>query len=592
MKRVWDRRLAPLVLVVLAVGIHGPAIVFHNVGLDDDWLWGDTSPLRHVDLHTLHDICCNFTVPVRHSLGGEYLPVRDLLTALDMAIWGHYEPGPHITQLLLFGLLVWGLGTLLVRWRFPRAVAWGGVMLWSLHPLGVQSISWISERKGLLAALFVVATGHAWARFRGGGRGFWLGVAAAAAICGAWSKAPAMFAPAVFAAWDLLVLPRDRRRWLAVGTVGVATLLAAVPVVLTASQAHVIDDTAGATGGVDVPRVVATVGSLGHYAQGTVLARTPSLSYPIQSVGPGALDLAAGVAAIALSVVLVLVRRRSDSYRLRLALLAWAWIWFVPFSHLIAPVHILVGDRYAWLWLVAPCVGAALAIERLAPTPRLAVLGVLVCALAIATVRAEAAWVSSLELFSRGCAANPRDPQMCDNLAEAFEEQGEPAAALEAARRGLAASPRQPYLQMRVAHLLWSGGDRAGALAAARIGAESGLSSAAWRYARLLDLAGEPQQALWWARRAAEFHPELAEYQSTLAQILVQLGRFAEAEARLRLAIAQPQHPVLDDLHLAEVLAAQHRYAEARAALEPVRRDPELAEAARRLDAQLAAAGK
>ena len=592
MTRFWDRRLAPLAVVVLAVVIHGPAIGFHNVGLDDDWLWGETSPLRHVDLHTLHDICCNLSVPVRHSLGGEYLPVRDVLTALDMAIWHQYEPGPHITQLLLFGVLVFGLGTLLVRWRFPRAVAWGGVMLWALHPLGVQSISWISERKGLLAALFVVATGHAWARWRGGGRAAWLGVAAAAAVCGVWSKAPALFAPAVFAAWDLLLLPRERRRWVAIGVVGAATLLAAVPVVRTASRAHVIDDTAGATGGVDVPRVVASVGSLGHYAQGTVLARAPSLSYPIQSYGPTALDLAAGLAAIALSVALVLVRRRSESYRLRLALLAWAWIWFVPFSHLIAPIHILVADRYAWLWLLAPCVGAALALDHLARTPRLAVFGALVCVLAIATVRAEAAWVSSYELFSRGCAANPRDPQMCDLLADALEKAGDPEGALAAAQRGLAAYPRQSYLEMRVAHLLWARGDRDGALAAAQRGAESGLSSAAWRYAVLLDLAGQPQNALWWARRAAEYHPELGNYQSTLAQILVEVGRRDEAEWALRLAIAHPDHPKIDDLHLAEVLASLHRFAEARAALAPARDDPALADSVRRLDAELSAAGR
>ena len=46
----------------------------------------------------------------RKVVGSEYLPVRDVVTAADMAIWGHDQHGPHITQVLLFGLLLWAFG--------------------------------------------------------------------------------------------------------------------------------------------------------------------------------------------------------------------------------------------------------------------------------------------------------------------------------------------------------------------------------------------------------------------------------------------------------------------------------------------------
>jgi predicted Zn-dependent protease len=108
----------------------------------------------------------------------------------------------------------------------------------------------------------------------------------------------------------------------------------------------------------------------------------------------------------------------------------------------------------------------------------------------------------------------------------------------------------------------------------------------------LLDIAGHPAEALWWAHRAADYHPEIPSYQSTLAQILVELGREGEAEWPLRLAVASSDHKPVDDLHLAELLASLHRDAEARAALAPVRRDPKLADAARRLDARLTAPGR
>jgi len=161
--------------------------------------------------------------------------------------------------------------------------------------------------------------------------------------------------------------------------------------------------------------------------------------------------------------------------------------------------------------------------------------------------------------------------------------------ALAAAEQGLAAYPREPHLEMRKAQLLWSRGDREGALAAAQLGAESGLSSAGWRYAVLLDGAGRPRDALWWARRAAAFHPEIESYQSTLATVLLETGNLPGAEAALRIAISAPDHPPIDDIRLAELLLRMGRKAEVRGVLDRVRDVPEVADAVSRLERHLAA---
>ena len=316
----WDRRWAGLVAVALALALYAPTLLFGRVELDDMWLWADDSPLRHLDGHVLHDVVLE--MHVRHPFGSEYLPVRDLLVAADMAVWGDSERGPHVTQWLLFGLVVWSLGTLLVRWRFPPRVAWLATVLWAAHPLGVQSVAWLSERKGLLAAVFVLACGHAWIRFRAGGTRWWLAASVLAAVCGVWSKAPAMFAAGVFAAWDLLLLDRGRRRWTQIAAVAAATALAAIPVLVVATHVGVV---AESEGGLEVGRAAAALGAQGHYVLGLVLARSPSLSYPIQTDGPGVLELAIGALALAGSIALV-VRRRGD--RQAMAALAWAWIWF------------------------------------------------------------------------------------------------------------------------------------------------------------------------------------------------------------------------------------------------------------------------
>jgi len=113
-----------------------------------------------------------------------------------MALWGDHEQGFHVTQLACYALTVLALGGLLIRFGMPRDLAWLATLLWAIHALHVESVAWLSERKGVLASVFVLACGHAWIRYRRGGGPGWIAIATAAAVAGTWSKAPAMFAPA------------------------------------------------------------------------------------------------------------------------------------------------------------------------------------------------------------------------------------------------------------------------------------------------------------------------------------------------------------------------------------------------------------
>ena len=593
MKRFWDRRYAGLLVVAIGMAIYSPTVMFHKIGYDDDWLWSDDSPLRSLDAPTLKAVFFQLDAHHRKGVGSEYLPVRDVAVAVDMAIWGHDQHGPHISQVLLFGLLLFAFGTLLIRWGVPPPVAWLATLLWACHPIGVQSVAWMSERKGILAALFVAATGHAWIRYRAKARHspFALALAIVCAVCGVWSKAPAVFGPLAFAAWDFILLPRARSRWFAIILCGSAAVAASIPVVVIASQMRVIDEEEG---GAHVSRVPAAVGSLGHYVQSMTLVERPALSYPMQSDGPRPLDLALGALAILGSAAALALRRRSETYKLRLAALAWAWVWFLPISHLIAPVHIMVADRYAFLWALGVCLGIALAIEyaivQARGTLRLAIAGGLVCVFAVRTLQEEQAWTNSIELFSRAFETNPRDPQMCENFASAIYAEGDAKGALAILDAGLAVRPREPHLLMKASQILWQIDQHDAALVAARTAAESGLSSTAWRYAVLLEQSNDKENAVWWARRAAYAHPELEMYQRTLATILADTGRLDEAEWALRTAITSPEHPVLDDLRLADVLLRLHRYVEVPRALAPARRDALLADQVRRIEAQLASA--
>ncbi|HEY5949160.1 MAG TPA: tetratricopeptide repeat protein [Kofleriaceae bacterium] len=493
---------------------------------------------------------------VRHPFGTEYLPVRDVLVALDMALWGPIDQGPHVTQLVLYGLSVYGLGTLLVRFGMRRDIAWMATLLWAVHPLHVEAVAWLSERKGILAGLFVIASGHAWVRFRDGRSRWWLVLGAIAAVAAVWSKAFAMFAPMVFALWDLLLLQAGRRRWTTIGVIGGAVFVAAIPVIVVARDAGVVD------GSFEVQpddRWTAAIGALGHYVQTMVLSRAPSLSYPIQTAGASVVDLVVGVAAVLASFAVVLVR--GEGRRWRIAIVGWAWILYLPISHLVTRVHIPVADRFVYLWTLAGCIAAAWLISLVRSSLRAVLLGALVALLAIKSVRAERAWTNSYELFANASATNPGDPRAAQNLADTLVAMRRTDEAMGVIDRGLAHNMFDPYLLSTKAAMLRSLQDPR-ALGIAALAAATGHASTMWLYAAILLDHGRPAEALTFAEAAARRRPETAEYASGQVELLVVLGRLHEAETVARTLLAR--HPSgASHMTLAKVLAKAGRQREA-----------------------------
>ncbi|HEY4177016.1 MAG TPA: hypothetical protein VGM90_09305 [Kofleriaceae bacterium] len=519
----WRPRVG---IAVLVFALFLPSLWFTQSGYDDDWLWSTDSPLRHVDGDVLHHVWFELDAHARHDVGTEYLPVRDMLTAADMAVWGDGYRGPHATQLALYVLSVLALGGLLIRWGVRRDIAWLGTLIWAVHPLHVEAVGWISERKGILAGLFAIALGHAWIRYRSNRSAGWLVVAVLSAIAATWSKAPAMFVPAVFAAWDLLVLPADRRRWIAIASVGAATALAAIPVFIVARGGGVVDSTYELA---HDPRVVAAVGGLGHYALGFVGAREPSLSYPLQTDGASAIDLAVGVLVIGGAIVLWLMRRWPQ-VAWRRAWIAWAAILYFPISHLATRIHIPVADRYVYLVILAPCIGVAALLLHLRGVVRLAALCALVAALCIMSIKAERAWTGRLQLWDHAFATNPRDVKACQNLTESLFFYTQFPEALAVVDGGLAVRPDDPYLLGLRSMVLGAMKRRDESFADSERAAASGHASLMFAHAGLLQEQRRYSEALPFAERAATKRPDDPVFAWRQITILTALHRYTEAE--------------------------------------------------------------
>src|SRR5437763_11951468 len=143
-----------LVLAVLTILVYRPA---WNGG----FLWDDDIYITKNELLTAPDglrrIWVSFDSP------SQYFPLVYTTFRVEHAFWGLNPTGYHWVNLLLHvanALLVWAV---LVRLKVPGA--WLAGAIFALHPVQVESVAWITERKNVLMGFFFLLTLLAWLAF-------------------------------------------------------------------------------------------------------------------------------------------------------------------------------------------------------------------------------------------------------------------------------------------------------------------------------------------------------------------------------------------------------------------------------------------
>ena len=122
---------------------------------DDPWLIRDNRLLHELSTASVWRVLSDFSPEQRYRLGAEYLPVRDLSVMLDYAVYGDWVGGQHVTQVLLYAGVCAVLASLVFALFGSRPLAWVTGLLFATHPVHVETVAWLSERKGVLGAFLL-----------------------------------------------------------------------------------------------------------------------------------------------------------------------------------------------------------------------------------------------------------------------------------------------------------------------------------------------------------------------------------------------------------------------------------------------------
>jgi len=312
-----------------------------------------------------------------------YVPLKVLSLAVDYRLWGPGPAGFHFTNLLLHVLSALLVHRILLRLELGALPALGVALLWAVHPLQVESVAWISERKNVLSGFFFFGAFVAYLAWSESGRAAHYVALLVLYALALLSKMNTVVLPAVCLAYEVTFRWRLRRRdWLAslplfaLGALVVWFNLDGNPV--HGRRYH---------GGSAIVTGLTSAVMLMRYLRNTVLPTDLSWWYGRENLlrdsalDPVVLLSLLGLAAIAAATIWSIRTRRPAAFWL-----LWFGITLAPMLNLI-PFPSLIQDRYMYLPLLGLLVLAANALQaamrRGAPRwaiGSLAVAAILACA--------------------------------------------------------------------------------------------------------------------------------------------------------------------------------------------------------------------
>ena len=529
-----------LLLFTLVFALFSPSIRYGFVALDDPSYVAKNSLV--LSGLSLQGVCNAFFGGL---FGGMYIPLLWLSYMADVTFLGASAANPapfhavnvvlHAADAVLFFLLLLRLfpsrgGSSLARAIPPFLLA----LLWAVHPLRVESVAWITERKDVLSIFFALLSLHAYLHaMPASGREthpscnrclfFLLSVLAfTAALLVKPSLVPF---PVLLLLIDLLVLRRPLSFHL---------LLAKLPWCLLATAAAGSTLVGHADTAVPLPlalRFARLPQTLAYYLRATILPVHLTILEP----DPAFALFPTILCTIFLAALLLLVfRSRHTTPSVALGIL-WFFLFLLPFSGLVPIPNATVVDRFAYF----PSLGLSIALlpvfgygASIAPVRRIAMTVAIaaVAVLVFLTLSLLPSWRASDALYARVRRFSPDNRFLAmHDFRHAVDDTGDYATARGIALRALDLNPADIQFVVCLASCIANLDGPQSAfdfLAARRPAPGHFLGEWAWEMATLSLRLGRPADALGFADLADAALPPH--------------GALRENVARLRAAASSP----------------------------------------------------
>ena len=527
-----------------------------------------------------------------HGYVGNWHPLTWISHMLDCQLWGLSPTGHHFSSLLLHIANSVLLFLVLVdmtaeRWRSALVAA-----LFAWHPLHVESVAWVSERKDVLSAFFFMLTLLAYSKYaqalcvhevrstKHGAR--WYALTLVLFALGLMAKPMLVTVPFVLLLIDYWPLRRfsagDAAKWRVLYRI---VLEKAPFFVLAGASSAVtfwIQQRAGAISSLEqVPVSLRMQNALISYVAYIIKLFWPvnlAAFYPFRVVG-NEFEIVGSILLLLAATVGVLITGR------RFPFLPIGWFWYVgmlvPVIGLVQTGGQAMADRYTYL----PSIGLFMVLAWAIPEKWLqrpyfrspaVVCAVLVLSSCLVTTAAQLRyWTDNNTLFEHALAVTSNNAFAHANLAESLRDEGDSDGAVRELSLALDIKPNYREARLNLGSVLLLQGRSEDAIAqfqeAVRL--YPGYAIAHNNLAEALMERGRLKEAIDHCQTALKLQPELPDALNNLAWLRATApdpsdrdGKEAERLASKAAELTNHRHPAFLDT-LAAALAENGQFEEA-----------------------------
>ncbi|MCC6679382.1 MAG: tetratricopeptide repeat protein [Phycisphaeraceae bacterium] len=536
------RRAAPLLIPIAAMIVYLPAMRGQFLPDDDELL--THNPL----VHAADGLSRTWLT----TEAQDYWPISQTSLWIEWRLWGMNPLGYHVTNLLLHVAASMLLYVLLRQLAIPGALL--AALLFALHPVNVEAVAWIAQRKTLLAMVFFLLSILCW--LRSGGYDRWYVLSVIGFLLAMLSKGSAVTLPLILLllAWWRNNL--DRRALMrTTAFFGIALVLGLVNVWFqTHGKPIVIRDVSV------IERLLGAAAVVWFYLSKALLPIDLIFIYPKWDIAAGQLQW--WLPLIACVAVTALLWRYRKAWA-RPWLLAWgcfvlALVPVMGFADVGFMKYTLVADHYQYMAIVAPLtllVAGWQRLHRQAATPAL-ILALGVGALLGALTWAQCGIYRDEPTINRATLAkNPDCVFALNNRGVELMNEGRIIESIAHLEHALKLDPDSARIEKNLGLALLS--------------------------------AGRAQEALEHSSRSVQLDDSDAEAHSNLGAVLAALRRWPEAVEQYQRALQLNEKAAEAWANMAVAMAAQGKLAEtldcARRAIEvaEARNDPGMAQSVR-----------